>query len=500
MFTLHPTESEGNGKTTLEKGGKNPPDVTLAHIVEDLLRFFNGFECLHEAKQEIEQKYDIKKQHGHYCWSADDIKRAWGKTQRMNKKSSRRKDWARVIMVQMIKIYICDECKQNAAQEESRIASESQLTWSNTEAAPSPAEVNSTANSSNSKTKDVVLENENKDTSDNNCEQRKNEADSSGNKGEGTNHGANKESVSNTNQSDPQTVYIRIPLSVMTGNASECMPVRVQNGSPIYKLIDRVPDLTELRKKKSYAFLYDNRTRNAAWVYEILNKSTLEKRYKPKNQNRPYFKEDKSIHPFYQAPESRTLYFHSRGHLATAANHRWCQEAFEDTFLLSNMAPQHESLNSGIWENLETQCQDKIRTDQNKIRNIHVYSGPLYLPNNDTNVHYIMVNDKAVPTHFFKVVIEENMDDTVELKCYQMPNEEVQGDTKLENYEVELEFIERVSGLIFRESRCYHGEIDSVETVTWEGNGHVATSKIKISTPRTNSLCARSLIRRVSWP
>ncbi|KAK9977171.1 hypothetical protein ABG768_018992 [Culter alburnus] len=461
MFTLHPTESEGNGKTTLEKRGKNPPDVTLAHIVEDLLLFFNGFECLHEAKQEIEQKYDIKKQHGHYCWS--DIKRAWGKTQRMNKKSSRREDWAHVIMVQMIKIYICNECKQNAAQEESRVASESQLTWSNTEAAPSPAEVNSTANSSNSKTKDVVLENKNKDTSVNNCEQQK-KADSSRNKGEGTNHGTNKESVSNTNQSDPQTVYIRIPLSVMTGNASECMPVRVQNGSPIYKLIDRVPDLTELRKKKSYAFLYDNRTRNAAWVYEILNKSTLEKRYNPRG--RPYFEADKSIHPFYQAPESsrEVIAGYDKGHLAMADNHKWCQEALEDAYLLSNMAPQYESLNKGIWEKLEKQ-------------------------NDDTNdVRYRIRGDKAVPTHFFKVVIEENMDDTVELKCYQMPNEEIQGDKKFENYEVELESIERVSGLIFRESRCYHGEIDSVETVTWEGNGHVATSQVKISTPRTNFL------------
>lgn len=89
------SESYGNSKTTLEKGGRNPPDVTLDDIAKDLLSFFNRFECLRKTKNNIEEKYEIKNEYGDY-WSADDIKRAWGKTQRMDKKSDKRKHWARV--------------------------------------------------------------------------------------------------------------------------------------------------------------------------------------------------------------------------------------------------------------------------------------------------------------------------------------------------------------------------------------------------------------------
>lgn len=106
------SETSGNYKTTLEKGGRNPPDVTLDYIVRDLLKFFNGFPCLEEAKMKIEQKYDIKKEHGD-CWPDDDIKRAWGKTKRLNIKKHKRKHWARVITLQLMKRWLyCDEFKR----------------------------------------------------------------------------------------------------------------------------------------------------------------------------------------------------------------------------------------------------------------------------------------------------------------------------------------------------------------------------------------------------
>ncbi|XP_056117892.1 endonuclease G, mitochondrial-like [Rhinichthys klamathensis goyatoka] len=277
----------------------------------------------------------------------------------------------------------------------------------------------------------------------------------------------------------------------MNGDASTCInnPETVKNGKPIYKLIDRAPNLAEIIQKKSYALLYDNRTRNAAWVYEILNTSTLSKEYKKKQ--RPFFEVDNSVHPFYRAKESGKEFIggYDRGHLAAAANHRWCQEAFEDTFSISNMTPQHESLNGPIWSKLEEDCREKILERKSEIRNVHVYTGPLYLPRNDDSneVCYRMITDKAVPTHFFKVVILENKDDTVELKCYKVPNEEL-AENDLEKYIVEIEYIESISGLIFRENGSNQGEIDSERTVTWEGNGCVAESKVKISTPRTNNI------------
>ncbi|XP_052406490.1 uncharacterized protein LOC127952167 [Carassius gibelio] len=90
-----------NGKTTLEKGGRDPPNVSLDLVIYDLLSYFNTFKFVRDAKIKAENKYGIKKEHDN-CWPADDIKRAWGKTQRMEKTSYRRQQWTIVIMMQVI--------------------------------------------------------------------------------------------------------------------------------------------------------------------------------------------------------------------------------------------------------------------------------------------------------------------------------------------------------------------------------------------------------------
>ena len=48
-----------------------------------------------------------------------------------------------------------------------------------------------------------------------------------------------------------------------------------------------------------------------------------------------------SVHAFHRATNQdfRGSGF-DRGHLAAAANHKWSQKAMEDTFYLSNVAPQ----------------------------------------------------------------------------------------------------------------------------------------------------------------
>lgn len=111
-------DSDGTGKSTLEKGGRDPPDVTLDQIADNLLSFFKGFERFNKPEEKIKKKYDIKKEHEHNCWPEDDIKRAWGKIQRMDINSDKRKDWSVVIILQMVKrSFVCGECKLHAAQE-----------------------------------------------------------------------------------------------------------------------------------------------------------------------------------------------------------------------------------------------------------------------------------------------------------------------------------------------------------------------------------------------
>ncbi len=147
---------------------------------------------------------------------------------------------------------------------------------------------------------------------------------------------------------------------------------------------------------------------------------------------------------------------------------------------MSNISPQHLTLNNGKWKTLENDCQTLAK--ETNIRNVHVYSGPLYLPGDGRKVKKI--RGQEVPSHFFKVIIVEHKDRKVELKCYVMPN-----DASGDKYTVSIEYIERASGLIFRENSCSEGETESLRRVTWTGENEydepcTVTTHVNISTPR----------------
>lgn len=429
------------GKTTLEKGGRDPPDVTLKHIAEDVSKYFKGFPKFKKYKNEIEDKYDIKIQHDD-CWTDDDIKKVWGKTQRLAITSKRRKCLSQAIMM-AIMLQLINKPLDN--DEEVNAESESQHSASNEK-----------------------------------------EEDWQEGKSNKHNH-----------------MYIRIPLSVMSDKilSDKVSQPEVKNVKPTHKLIDRVPKLTEIRKKKTYVMLYDNQTRNATWVYEILNKSTIkDKKPDPQKQSRrPRFKVDESINKLYQASNYIDAFRNSaynQGHLAAAANHNWCQEAYEDTFLISNMTPQNEYFNKNIWENLESYCRNIVK-NKKWIRNVHVYTGPLYLPidENSTVVNYEMMGEKAVPTHFFKVIIKEYKNGNVTLECYKIPNKE-KIKKNFKDHKVKIEEIEKDSGLIFTEKNSEKGGFYSIRIVTWkEKKGNkTASTKVRINIPLTDyEDCARSV-------
>lgn len=98
------------------------------------------------------------------------------------------------------------------------------------------------------------------------------------------------------------------------------------------------PSLAQIKSRESYVTCYDPRSRTPVWVIEQLSAETLSG---TSNRKLCDFKEDESVHVYHRATNSD--YKGSgldRGHLAAAANHKWNQKAMEDTFYLSNVAPQ----------------------------------------------------------------------------------------------------------------------------------------------------------------
>lgn len=128
-----------------------------------------------------------------------------------------------------------------------------------------------------------------------------------------------------------------------------------------------------------------------------------------------------------------------RGHLAAAGNHKSDQKYCEQTFYLTNMAPQVGSgFNRDSWNRLEKYVRKLTKT----YKNVYVCTGPLYLPKKEADgksyVKYQVIgnNSVAVPTHFYKVVVGESSDGGLELESYVMPNQVIDDKTPLTVFQV----------------------------------------------------------------
>lgn len=210
------------------------------------------------------------------------------------------------------------------------------------------------------------------------------------------------------------------------------------------------PSLSNIKTRESYVAAYDPRTRLPAWVLERLDSFSITGQ---SDRRRAEFREDPSVHEFHRATNAdfRGSGF-DRGHMAAAANHKSSQSAMNDTFLLSNIAPQNPDLNQRLWNRLEQMCRSLTKHH----RGVFVCTGPLFLPHRHDDGRLIISyqvlgqNHVAVPTHFFKVLILELPDGQgVELRSYVMPNRPIPEQTPLEHFLVPIETVERASGLLF---------------------------------------------------
>ena len=94
--------------------------------------------------------------------------------------------------------------------------------------------------------------------------------------------------------------------------------------------------------------------------------------------------------------------------------------------------------NRDKWEHLERY----VRGTTKIYKNVYVCTGPLYLPHAESDgknyVKYQVIgsNNVAVPTHFFKILVGETADLTLELEAYVLPNKAIPDDTALASFMV----------------------------------------------------------------
>jgi len=213
------------------------------------------------------------------------------------------------------------------------------------------------------------------------------------------------------------------------------------------------PGFDNIRSRKDYIVSYDTRNRTAHWVFEHLTKESV-RRNDEVDRTKSYFNEDPSIHQYFRSSNSDYKYSgFDRGHLAAAGNHRLNQELCDETFLLSNIAPQvGAGFNRDKWEHLERY----VRSTTKIYKNVYVCTGPLYLPKRDpvddknyVKYQVIGTNNVAVPTHFFKVLVGELDNQQLEMEAYVLPNEVINDNVALATFQVPPDAVERAAGLLF---------------------------------------------------
>jgi len=238
--------------------------------------------------------------------------------------------------------------------------------------------------------------------------------------------------------------------------------------SPVLKHGNPGP-IADLLVRKGYIAAYDRRLRHPAWTMEHLTLASLGRSpstptildEEKGDRSKSTFTEDVSLPVSFRAKlQDYIRSSYDRGHMVPAADIRFSQEAMDETFLLSNIAPQvGVGFNRHYWAYLEDWCRRLTET----FSDVYVFTVPLYLPHVEADgklrVTYEVIGSPpniSVPTHFAKVVLaarpaSPSTPDVYELStgAFVLPNAPISDEEKLEKFETRVEFVERAAGLTF---------------------------------------------------
>jgi len=203
-----------------------------------------------------------------------------------------------------------------------------------------------------------------------------------------------------------------------------------------------MPAADQILFNRHYSIGYSYHFRQAKWALEIVDpdKDDLERadNFRPDYRVPKMFRAD-------LADYAGSGF--DRGHLVASANQREVEIQNSETFLLSNMSPQHPNFNRKIWKDLEGEV--RRLNDKKNIYETYVLCGPLFdfkkpvecIGSEDDNGVTL-----PVPHSYFKSVLTENNKGTLHIWSFIMPNK---ASTKpLEDFRVPTTLVEQISGLV----------------------------------------------------
>lgn len=216
-----------------------------------------------------------------------------------------------------------------------------------------------------------------------------------------------------------------------------------------------LPSHDNLRFYDNFILSYDNRLKQPVWSFERLRKTDfrgLTARLPPK---RSRLIPDQTIHELARANFQDYIGTeYDRCHLAALSNRRFNQDALDQSFRMTNTAPQATGLNQkgGVWYRLD----GYVAFLAARTANAYVVTGTAYKPPRDlSDVRYrvIGLNRIAVPTHFYKAILSEDIMGKMSIEVFVIPNsQQITENERLEKFRIDvadLDELEEVIGLKF---------------------------------------------------
>lgn len=129
---------------------------------------------------------------------------------------------------------------------------------------------------------------------------------------------------------------------------------------------------------------------------------------------------------------------YDRGHLLPAGSMKHNLTAMSETFFLSNISPQRQEFNGGMWNNLE----EKERQWASKSDSLYVVTGGILNP----GLEKIRGTKVSIPNFFYKAIVRFKSGN-IEGIGFIMENRKLTGNVL--NYAVTIDEIEEVTGIDF---------------------------------------------------
>ena len=203
------------------------------------------------------------------------------------------------------------------------------------------------------------------------------------------------------------------------------------------------PQAVYERAREGYVLALDARLKIPLWVQYELTREMLTGPATRTDDFRP----DTSIPAGARAePRDYVSSGLDRGHMAPAGDMTRSTVVMSESFLLSNMAPQvGVGFNRHIWAGLEAAVRGWVEQRGTLV----IITGPVFMPE-DQNVSYRVIGpgQVAVPTHFYKIVVDTNDPQDVQALAFLMPNTSLTG-RDLAEFLASINEIEALTGLNF---------------------------------------------------